>query len=357
MSYHITDKGEVKICQAKSPDACKFISIHFDNMEDAQSYADDINRWEVETDKAMNLIKDKKLKEYKERYPYKEIAEFSKSDFNSMTIKEIENAKEYISNFQKEMRDFQNYFLDKHNESRGNKVLSRIFYSLHSFANKDWNSMNKIDRDLDKILEEKIKETRISKDGFKVINADEEISLNKKYTKIFKKHDKEEQYSLLRYTQTTYEFINGYLRGKDVLNDPELAKRGMAVMNQDFINQEIENLDKFTDYELKEDTKFFRGINKKFYKELEVGNNLEYTSYMSTSIDFDVAKFHGDYDKEDKVLFEINAPKGTKGFYIGDNSLTPRDKEFLFPKNTKMVVKSIRKDIKDDFDIVVLEIL
>lgn len=139
------------------------------------------------------------------------------------------------------------------------------------------------------------------------------------------------------YTESRYEDINNYLRGKHVA-DFEKAEKDIA---------EIDNaIDKF---ELKDDIVVYRvqPINSNIKK----GDEETWKAYTSTSIGkepFDLDKLTPEDDIwNERVLFKITVPKGKRGMYINSvSAYKDAEYEYLLKRDTKAKVKDIKKEGK-----------
>lgn len=135
------------------------------------------------------------------------------------------------------------------------------------------------------------------------------------------------------YTGSSYQEINGYLRGTvDHISDP-MKKR---------IDYITESLSKAS---LKENIIVYRGadtdaLGKNFnpanYKKMK-GAIISDKGFMSTSLVKETA-FSGD------VKFEIRAKAGSKAAFVKPISSHKSENEVLFNRGTKMKIASITKD-------------
>ncbi len=100
----------------------------------------------------------------------------------------------------------------------------------------------------------------------------------------------------------------------------------------------VKNLDN-SKVKLVEDTALYRGF-KDNVNDFYLGQSIEHRGFASTSFDRGVAKFHA---TEKGSILQIDAPKGTKGVYIRQNSLRPGEVEFLLPKGSVLEVYKINK--------------
>lgn len=109
-------------------------------------------------------------------------------------------------------------------------------------------------------------------------------------------------------------------------------------INEQKYKNMVKNLNN-SQVKLVEDTNLFRGF-KNNVNDFYLGQSIEHSGFASTSFDRGVAKFHA---TEKGSILQIDAPKGTKGVYIKQNSLRPEEVEFLLPKGTVLEVYKINK--------------
>ena len=70
-----------------------------------------------------------------------------------------------------------------------------------------------------------------------------------------------------------------------------------------------------------------------------IGKEITDKGFASSSFDRGVSKY---YAGKNGTILHIEAPKGTKGVYIRQNSAKPEEVEFLLSRNTKLVVYNIK---------------
>jgi hypothetical protein len=130
------------------------------------------------------------------------------------------------------------------------------------------------------------------------------------------------------YTLSDYIDINTGLREKHGISD-ELEPE---------IQAKIEYIDAAMDkFELARNIVVFRGDEAEHYRDWKVGK-IEYLhGYTSTSVSESVVRenyteYLGDRIKADRVIIEINVPKGTPSMYIGENTQAATNEEELLLK-------------------------
>jgi hypothetical protein len=156
--------------------------------------------------------------------------------------------------------------------------------------------------------------------------------LDKTYSK---KYSEDKKISMEDYSDNS-NVVNECLRYHDGKwnNDLE-SKYGI---NESQYKNMVKNLDN-SQVKLVEDTTLLRGV-KNDVNSFSIGQTIPDTGYSSTSFDRGVAKFHA---TENGTVLQIDAPKGTKGVYIRQNSLRPEEVEFLLPRGTLLEVYKINK--------------
>lgn len=187
------------------------------------------------------------------------------------------------------------------------------------------------------------KEPNKVKDDGSFKDVDKDIANRMQYIsdKLFDNFTDEEAETLNNYTGYQYEDINKYL---------STGKADMvSYANIGDLKKDIKNLDKIMGkLSLENSINLYRATSKEFFANLKEGDNIEIKNYSSTSTDIKAARtFLGQGGrKENSVLLEIEAPKGTKGLYVGENSNYPDEKEFLLQRNCRATIakREIDKD-------------
>jgi hypothetical protein len=156
--------------------------------------------------------------------------------------------------------------------------------------------------------------------------------LGKTYSK---KYSEDKKYSMKEYSRDG-DLVNECLRYHDgKWNNILEAKYGI---NESQYKNMVKNLDN-SQVKLVEDTTLFRGF-KDNVNDFYLSQPIEHNGFASTSFDRGVAKFHA---TEKGTVLQIDAPKGTKGVYIRQNSLRPEEVEFLLPRGTLLEVYKINR--------------
>lgn len=137
------------------------------------------------------------------------------------------------------------------------------------------------------------------------------------------------------YSGVRYKNINQTLRGQ----------------REDFADQRsrdaVIGLDSaISKYTLQEDVVSWRGSSDGAVKGLNIGDSFTDNGFISTSFDKGVADaFVADYDgKNNPILIRVVNRSGTTGAYLGKNSLTPSEREFVLPRGTSMTLVNITQD-------------
>lgn len=143
-----------------------------------------------------------------------------------------------------------------------------------------------------------------------------------------------EQNSVIDYTTSQFEGINGHLLGKNDAT-PEMRK---TISNVDSA------LGKST---VNVDTVAYRGISKDGYSYMQSNGMLDkgavftHKNYMSTTTDRKVADTFARGAKGTKAdphnVMQVKVPKGSKGLYLGKNS-NINESELLLNRGTKVRV-------------------
>ncbi len=184
--------------------------------------------------------------------------------------------------------------------------------------------------------------------------------------------------ALLSYKHEEYLDINDFLKGKLIKKEDGKLYRKKDLQYSAKINAQYKN-DGHTDWihtppainekivekyikdidtalaksTFPKDTTIYRGVRsgKKWISDLGVGDIIEDSSFVSTSLDKDQADLFARDAMTGKVgegaLFKIKAKKGQKGGYLdvsGIHDMHQGEQEFLLPRNTQLEIESIEKD-------------
>lgn len=329
MSFHVNDNGEVKKCSAKSPETCKFSSEHFETEKEAQEYSDKINKWHTDIQKALDETGDRNFQKYLDTDIYKLKAEVKKKELYTLSDDELDYFNNYVNFVDIDLSRVQDDIRENENTTYRKmlKMLREDRYDLYKIRYDIEDELNyrKITRTLDK-------------DGFKMLNTKEEKELEEASLNIYKTFSDKEKDHLEGYCHLKYESINSFLRGQE---------DNFLDMTKPQIENYIESLDKISGQSmLKQNTKLFRGTDMTYFEDMKVGDTFESKSYFSTSTScIEALNFISDEEK-DPCLLEINAPEGSKGFFVAPVSRYKDEKEFLLPKENKYKILSIEK-VKD----------
>lgn len=329
MNFHVNDNGEVKKCSAKSPETCKFSSEHFETEKEAQEYSDKVNRWHTDIQKALDETGDRNFQKYLDTDIYKLKAEVKKKELYALSDDELDYFNNYVNFVDIDLSRVQDDIRDNENTTYRKmlKMLREDRYDLYKIRYNIEDELNyrKIARTLDK-------------DGFKMLNTKEEKELEETSLNIYKTFSDKEKDHLEGYCDLKYESINSYLRGQE---------DNFLDMTKPQIENYIESLDKISSQSmLTQNTKLFRGTDMTYFEDMKVGDTFESKSYFSTSTScIEALNFLSDEEK-DPCLLEINAPEGSKGFFVAPVSRYKDEKEFLLPKENKYKILSIEK-VKD----------
>lgn len=185
-----------------------------------------------------------------------------------------------------------------------------------------------IEKSLDSVEESAKTEYNRVRDYLSV-DSEIERDLQKRADKIYRSMLNGESDAIKNYTGTYYGTINRYLRGALFEDD----KDEYVLNNAKSLIPELERaLNRGT---LGRDLKLYRYVDYgEFYNLQEDG---EYLTFLSTSIS-ETATQH----LNDSYKVVINAPKETRGVFIGDRSEVPEEREFLIQRGAKY--RTIRVD-------------
>lgn len=167
--------------------------------------------------------------------------------------------------------------------------------------------------------------------------------------------DKEKEY-LGYYTTVGYDFVNNivqdqgfYIDYTDMLEDEELKEDPYTYnMIKDiiFVQGIIRSLDKITNQDmLEENVTLYKGTSFEHFINYKVGDIISLPLYTSTTLSKKTSDSFMNF-ANDPVLLEIEADKGTKGYYIGTNTSNKSgdEKEFLLPRETLFEIVDIKEE-------------
>lgn len=173
---------------------------------------------------------------------------------------------------------------------------------------------------------------------------------------IFKTFTDEEKKNLDYYTTVGYDFINTMVQDQgfhidytNMLEDEELKKDPYTynmVKDIMFVQRIIKSLDKITNQDmLKERVTLYKGTSFEHFINYKVGDTISLPVYTSTTLSKSISDSFMKLANE-PVLLEIEADKGTKGYYIGTNTSNNSgdEEEFLLPRETLFEIV----DMKDE---------
>jgi DNA polymerase III epsilon subunit-like protein/superfamily I DNA/RNA helicase len=188
----------------------------------------------------------------------------------------------------------------------------------------------------------------------------------KTYKKAISTSSFDQDKALKEYITTEYnanELINGVLRGDMYYASNQYPFSENEIKNA---NTYIKSIDQLIDAlpGLKDDTLLFRGINdyyaEEFFNTHEVGDLFTEKSYVSTSLDKEVAvEFSFSFGDEDSgMLLEIEAPAETKGIvipaYLPKNN--ENESETILARDTTFRIISKSKIETDDGELSVVRV-
>lgn len=169
--------------------------------------------------------------------------------------------------------------------------------------------------------------------------ADEKLAdkLQIKTNNWFDNLTRNEQISLVDYTDTDFIRINKFLRNESLDDYVDEFNSLNDVENN--INKNIKNIDTaLLKYNLDEDVIFYRGVSPEeieFYK-----NNNFIKEFKSLTTDKDVIA--NDFAEESEgSIVHFKVKKGTPGAYIGLQSYNSGEREFILARNQKFTAKEV----------------
>lgn len=142
-----------------------------------------------------------------------------------------------------------------------------------------------------------------------------------------------------------YEGMNGLLRGVHTEKELDKMQAGAASLSKRNTSILTSVLD---DSQLPMNMKTYRGVSDSYAERLRdahdkgflVGKTLEDPGFVSASIDPGVAKkWSGD------VNIVMDAPKGTKALYVESHTKNKTEREVVFQRGTKMLIRSVEEDV------------
>lgn len=150
-----------------------------------------------------------------------------------------------------------------------------------------------------------------------------------KWKIFFDKRKLKEQEAILLYTYRSRD-INRKLWGNEHIKE-------IYFRNVDDI---IKTLDRtIPKFKLEDDLIVYRGTDKKYFKDLKVGDEFSPGYYFSTSLSKHVA--NGFLNRNsNRLMMKIKVPKESKGLYVGKDSGWKYYKELILPRDTKYRVIS-----------------
>ncbi|WP_282918929.1 ADP-ribosyltransferase [Levyella massiliensis] len=142
--------------------------------------------------------------------------------------------------------------------------------------------------------------------------------------KEFARFEPDKLKALNEYTDSAYIGINEYLA----------TKKGNLKQYAQYVNSIEGAMEQF---HLKNDIIVYRGTQATFYEGIKVGDTFDSKIFYSTSYSEDVAKDFSNVKKE-PLLIEIHAPKNSKCIFIGQNSTSFDEGEFIFSHKSRYKV-------------------
>lgn len=152
--------------------------------------------------------------------------------------------------------------------------------------------------------------------------------------KFFNSLNDDEKEALLIYTYKSRN-INRFLSGEKHIKE-------IFYKDINKITKELDNI--MQKFVLEDDIIVFKGANKKYFENLEVGQIFEPKYFFSTSVDKTIAeKFIQDKRNIDNpIMIYIKVPKESKSIYVGHDSGWAYNKEVILDRNTKYKVVEIQ---------------
>lgn len=193
--------------------------------------------------------------------------------------------------------------------------------------NKKWRNIEKDDK-----IKERIKRSKPV--DYKLANEDIADKLQVQSDEWVHKLSYDEQQAIHDYTDTFYTRINKYLRGLDV------SEYFDEYYTKDDLAKSIKNLDSaLNKFKLDENITFYRGIGLEELEFLKKSNEIK--NFVSLTTDKDVvAQDFFEYNDSKGAVVKFNVPKNSKGAYVGLNSSTPFEREFILARNSKYTIRN-----------------
>lgn len=166
---------------------------------------------------------------------------------------------------------------------------------------------------------------------YKAAGVEIERALQKQSDNAWRKLLGNEQNALQEYTGPFSGQINRYLRNQRFPDDIEMDAYYDIPATVKMLDNALNN------NQLGYDLQLFRHID--YGEFIALQQESEFKSYVSTSI----SEYATDNFGEGYKLV-INSPKETKGFYVGEHSTHPSEKEFMVARNTKYKILNVDRD-------------
>lgn len=192
---------------------------------------------------------------------------------------------------------------------------------------KKWKDIEKDDK-----IKERIKRSKPV--DYKLANEDIADKLQVQSDEWVHKLSYDEQQAIHDYTDTFYTRINKYLRGLDV------SEYFDEYYTKDDLAKSIKNLDSaLNKFKLDENITFYRGVGLEELEFLKKSNEIK--NFVSLTTDKDVvAQDFFEYNDSKGAVVKFNVPKNSKGAYVGLNSSTPFEREFILERNSKYTIRN-----------------
>jgi len=151
------------------------------------------------------------------------------------------------------------------------------------------------------------------------------------YEKVFNNMDSETKEAFKKYAYTDFADMNKLNLGINIDNN---ATKSYQEKLKNYMNKMDKEINKHT---FKENITLYRGTNYDYFKNYKVGDEIEISTYLSTSLNEKIAnefKQKG-RNSNNPIMVEIQCPKGSNGIYMGDYVQSYNEQEVILPRNQK----------------------
>jgi hypothetical protein len=180
-------------------------------------------------------------------------------------------------------------------------------------------------------IREAAEKLRVAEAGpreYKTVSRELKEDFQNASNQIFHSAPAEQKEAAMEYTGSKFVETNGMLYAKDGYYQRTENKELLSE-----IKTRVRRLDKIIkEYTLTDDIIAWRGTEAEYYTGWEAGQTYELPGYVSTCVD------KGNEIVSSDFIIEMRIKKGTRGMYLGKNSVHPEEDEFLLGRGRKYTV-------------------